>query len=233
MLKFKRLEKEEAAHIAAFSFISIIILLNSKSIISHIFSIVAETLILTCYGNINLKMIFKKMRLPILYAVLSVLPLFLSVSFTPFSVSIQSSRESLIILFRILSTVYWLVFLGINVKLSELSELFLKMHVPLFLIEIMELTVRFIQMVSETAAEMVISMQSRNGFVGFSRTLKSIGIIVSNLFIKSYFRVKEVSLAMESREYGSFKKIKNKETDIIFVVLSSLTIITMLFLAVR
>ena len=140
MLKFKRLEKEEAAHIAAFSFLSIIILLNSKSIISHIFSIVAETLILTCYGNINLKMIFKKMRLPILYAVLSVLPLFLLVSFTPFSVSIQSSRESLIILFRILSTVYWLVFLGINVKLSELSELFLKMHVPLFLIEIILLS---------------------------------------------------------------------------------------------
>lgn len=215
----KDLTKERTTFKIVLSLINIIILVWSKSIIAMICSIVLEFLLLTIYGNIKINVILKKMKLPLIYTIIAVLPLALGIKFNPLSFYFDLTHENKIMFFRCFSCMFWLIFLNITTDAIKINSFLRKIKVPDFLIDIMDIMLRFIQIVSETASEIMTSQLSRGGYRGFKRTMHSIGVLMSNLFIKSLKKTKEVSYAMESRGYGNYREVKEKDGDKVFILI--------------
>ena len=72
---------------------------------------------------------------------------------------------------------------------------------PKLIVELMGLIYRFIFVLLETADTMITAQNSRLGYSSLSAGFRSLGTLVSTLFIRSYKRSDELYTALEARGY--------------------------------
>ncbi|WP_397538568.1 cobalt ECF transporter T component CbiQ [Rummeliibacillus pycnus] len=116
-------------------------------------------------------------------------------------ISSQSVKMSIQLFFSVLSSISCLYFLTLTTPVHDLMQVLKKCRVPQLLIELIELTYRFIFVFLEKSFEIFQSQNSRLGYLSIKRGLHSLGMLISSLFVHVFQRSKELSMAMNSRGY--------------------------------
>ena len=103
--------------------------------------------------------------------------------------------------FRALGAVGAMYFLALNTPVTDLTMCLGRLHVPRLLVELMELIYRFIFVLSDTAASIRTAQASRLGYRGVGRSLNSLGLLASQVFLRAWKRADRLYAALESRGY--------------------------------
>ena len=92
-------------------------------------------------------------------------------------------------------------FLSLNSPVTELTMALEKLHVPKLLVELMELIDRFIFVLAETASNIRTAQDSRLGYQDFRRSVSSLGMRSSMVFLRAWRKPERSYTALESRGY--------------------------------
>ena len=88
-----------------------------------------------------------------------------------------------------------------NTPVTDLTMALEKLHVPRLLVELMELIYRFIFVLAETAEHIHTAQDSRLGYQGFRRSVSSLGMLSSMVFLRAWRKAERIYTALESRGY--------------------------------
>lgn len=108
---------------------------------------------------------------------------------------------SLKLFFKSLGAVSCLYYLALNTPLVDILMVLRKLRCPKLLVELMNLVYRFIFVLLATAGTMYTAQNSRLGYAGLAAGYRSMGVLVSTLFIRAYRHSDELYTAMEARGY--------------------------------
>ena len=119
------------------------------------------------------------------------------------------------VFFRVFACVSCLGFMSLTTPINDFLHALAKIHVPKELIEIAMLMYNIIFIFLDEVETMKNAQKSRLGFRGYWDSFKSLGSIVSNLFLKSLDKAEMLQKALESRGYRGdipiYEPSRNKE----------------------
>jgi len=93
--------------------------------------------------------------------------------------------------------------------MTELFSEFERFKIPKVVLEIAMLMYRYIFVFLNEALNMYHAQETRLGYSSLRKTYKSLGLLISNLFIRTWVKGEQAYIAMESRGYdGSLKTLK-------------------------
>lgn len=105
------------------------------------------------------------------------------------------------LVFVVLSSISCLYFLTLTTPVQAILRVLRKLKVPPLLIEITEITYRFIFVFLETSLKIYQAQNSRLGYRTAKLWLHSLSLLISSLFIAVFQRARELTIAMDSRGY--------------------------------
>ena len=85
--------------------------------------------------------------------------------------------------------------------MTELFTALRRLHLPAFLVEMMELVYRYIFVLMESASQIRNAQECRLGYGSLKTSFYSMGQLISNLFLRAYRQADRTYTAMESRGY--------------------------------
>jgi len=128
------------------------------------------------------------------------------------SVTLDGFNLGFLVFSRIMGGFSCLAFLTLTTPINEMFFIFEGLKVPKIVIEIAMLMYRYIFLFLEEAGNMYNSQKTRMGYGSIKNTYKSLGMLSSNLFIRTWLKGEQTYIAMESRCYdGSIKSFKTHE----------------------
>ncbi|MEN8904343.1 MAG: cobalt ECF transporter T component CbiQ [Clostridiales bacterium] len=165
-------------------------------------------------GGIPFLAFIKLMTIPMSFLIIGVLTIGISVSEkqniflyyisifgTNIGITIKGIQNASSLFFKALGMVSCLYYLSLNTPVVDLLQVLRKLKVPKLFIELMGLVYRFIFVLLETMDIMITSQKSRMGYSSFFKSYRSLAILATTLFIRSYKRSNELYTALESRGY--------------------------------
>lgn len=109
---------------------------------------------------------------------------------------------------KAMGTIAAMYFLSLNTPMTDLVLALEKLHMPRLFTELMELIYRFIFVLADAAARIRTAQESRLGYADFRRSIDSLGLLSSMVFLRAWKRGDRVWSALESRGYtGSLKTL--------------------------
>ena len=93
-------------------------------------------------------------------------------------------------------------FLALSTPVTDLTLCLGRLHVPRLMVELMELIYRFIFVLTETAGHIRTAQASRLGYQSAGRSLHSLGLLASTVFLRAWRKADRVYAALESRGYA-------------------------------
>lgn len=152
-----------------------------------------------------------------------------SVGFYWFRVYLDGLHTGFLAFSRIIGGFTCLAFLSLTTPVNEIFKQLEKIKMPRIIIEIALLMYRMIFIFFEEASTMYNAQETRLGYNSIRSSIKSLGLLASNLFIRSWLQGERVYQAMETRCYnGEIPTMKIHETDnkwIILVIAFEITLI--------
>ena len=122
---------------------------------------------------------------------------------------------AILVFFRVFACVSCLGFMSLTTPINDFLHAMAKIHVPREIIEIAMLMYNIIFIFLDEVDTMRNAQKSRLGFRGYWDSFKSLGSIVSNLFLKSLDKAEMLQKALESRGYRGdipiYEPSNNKE----------------------
>ncbi len=114
---------------------------------------------------------------------------------------------------RMLGGFSCLTFLALTTPMNKLFSVLEGFKIPKIVLELAMLMYRYIFVFLNEAISMYHSQETRLGYTSIKKAYKSIGMLASNLFIRTWIKGEQAYMAMESRCYnGSIKIIKPQES---------------------
>ena len=114
---------------------------------------------------------------------------------------------------RILGGFSCLGFLALTTPMTEIFSLLEGFKIPLIILEIAMIMYRYVFVFLEETTNMYQSQKTRLGYQSIKGSFQSLGMLSSNLFIRTWIRGEQVYISMESRCYnGSFKSFKTQNS---------------------
>ncbi len=117
------------------------------------------------------------------------------------SVSVSSLTYSLRLILTALSSVSCLYFISLTTPMLDIIQVMKKIRLPWMIIEITILMYRFIFILSDMAAAIMLSQDCRLGNISFRKKIDSMGQMLSVLLIRALNKANKLYDAMESRCY--------------------------------
>jgi cobalt/nickel transport system permease protein len=196
LLLFTLLVKDKIVSLLIFSLMSSFTIFAAKIPFSYYIKLLLLPSFFLLSGTLTILFSFAK-RDTILPSVL------FSVKFRNWQVFISANNVDTVIslLFVVLSSISCLYFLTLTTPVQEILQVLHKLKVPRLLIEITEITYRFIFVFLESALKIYQAQNSRLGYRTARLALHSLGLLISSLFITVFQRAKELTIAMDSRGY--------------------------------
>lgn len=113
---------------------------------------------------------------------------------------------------RIMGGFSCLAFLALTTPMTEIFSILEDIKIPQIMVELAMLMYRYIFVFLDEAINMYHSQETRLGYSGIKKTYKSMGMLASNLFIRTWMRGEQIYITMESRCYGgSIKTFKTRK----------------------
>ncbi|HHW45137.1 cobalt ECF transporter T component CbiQ [Desulfofundulus thermobenzoicus] len=198
----------------AFALLTMTICLAAPVPLVHLVVIMLMAGMVVLRAGIPARFYCKLLALPLSFLLLSVLAVCVSVTSHPgvpvygpvihgyaVGVTLAGLYQAGLILGKSLAAVSCLYFLSLTTPVVEIISLLRRLRLPSLFLELMGLIYRYIFVVMETADRMYISQSSRQGYASLKTAYHSLGQLVSNLFIKSYYRSSALYTALSSRGY--------------------------------
>lgn len=202
---------------AALKFWTVLVLLflcvASDSAVIGLILMIVMFLLIVPFGGLHFHDYLSLLSLPVSFLLISALALLFDygsvaagVIHFPFLegylfVSSAAQLRAALVLSKALGALSCLYLLSLSTPMSEIISVLRKAHVPDVVIELMYLIYRYTFVLFEMYRSMKDAAKSRLGFVSFSISVKTTGMIYSNLMARSYQRAMKNFDAMESRCY--------------------------------
>lgn len=120
--------------------------------------------------------------------------------------------QGLLVFSRVLSGTSSLFFLVFTTPIIQLYSLLGKTPLPNTIIELSMMIYRFIFVIADEATRMEFAQRVRMGYSGFQSSIRSFGLLASNLFIRSFDRGDRLYTALESRgSRGTIKLLQEEQ----------------------
>jgi cobalt/nickel transport system permease protein len=119
-----------------------------------------------------------------------------------------------LLLARIMGGFSCLAFLALTTPMTELFTEFERFKIPRVVLEIAMLMYRYIFVFMNEAVNMYHSQETRLGYSSLKKTYKSLGMLASNLFIRTWLKGEQAYISMESRGYDGSLKTLNVQRNI-------------------
>lgn len=207
-----------------FSMVTMLMCIALNNIAASSFVIFIMSVITVFKAKIPFKTYIKLMLLPLVFLIVGVTTIAINViqnnnhlifGFNIFNIKLGCTYESILtaarLFFKSLGAVSCLYFLTLTTPVFEVLSVLKKFKVPKLFIELMGLIYRFIFVLLDTANMIYISQNSRLGYSTLRTGFKSLGHLVSMLFISSYKNSQDIYTAMESRCYdGEINLLESK-----------------------
>lgn len=140
------------------------------------------------------------------------------------AVTIDGFNLGFLVFSRVLGGFSCLAFLALTTPMNELFFTLESVKVPKIVIEIAMLMYRYIFVFLEELENMHNSQKTRLGYNNLKNSFRSLGSLVSNLFIRTWIRGEQIYITMESRCYGgsikTFQTQKSMGTKNILLLVS-------------
>lgn len=128
------------------------------------------------------------------------------------AVTADGFNLGLLVFARMLGGFTCLAFLALTTPMSELFSVLRYVKIPQIVLELAMLMYRYIFVFLDEAINMYHSQETRLGYSSLKTSFKSMGMLGSNLFIRTWVKGEQAYVAMESRGYtGQIKPMKKTE----------------------
>ena len=197
-----------------FALYSLVLCLISHTYLLSVLILCTMLFVMTAIGKTRWHHIIRLMQIPLAFVILGCIMILLQVSHHGekmllaipvgswyFGVTAESVHQFGQVFLQCLAAVSCLYFLSTSTPMTELFTALRRMHLPGFLVEIMELVYRYIFVLLEIAAQIRNAQECRLGYATLKTGLYSMGQLISNLFIRAYRQAERTYIAMESRGY--------------------------------
>lgn len=185
---------------------------SATSPITPFFIAFCMSFTIIAFGKIPLNFYFKLLLAPMGFAIVGVLiiaffsgsgPEMLSFELLgyPFSVRTDGFELAMLVLARSISGMCCLYFLSLTTPMIELFAVLKASRLPESLIELSMLIYRYIFVFLDMALCIRYAQTVRLGYSNFKRSINSLGMLSSTLFIRSWEQGDKLFLAMNSRCY--------------------------------
>lgn len=188
----------------------LICILSTSPIIPLLIALIISS-ILIFKAKIPAKFYFKLLAIPIAFAFITFIfmTLFFGMTEPWFNLGIfnfviykDGFNLGFLVFSRILGAFTCLSFLALTTPMNDLFSIFESMRIPQVVIEIAMLMYRYIFVFLEEMGNMYNSQQTRMGYGNLKNSFRSLGLLASNLFIRTWVRGEQIYITMESRCYG-------------------------------
>lgn len=185
---------------------------SSTSPVPSLFIALCMSFTTIALGKAPLKLYLKLLLAPVGFAVVGILIIaffsgsgqeLLSFKFLGYPLSVRKDglELALLVLARSISGMCCLYFLALTTPMIELFALLKASRLPESFIELSMLIYRYIFVFLDMALSIRYAQTVRLGYSSFSRSLHSLGMLGSTLFIRSWEQGDKLFLAMNSRCY--------------------------------
>lgn len=213
----------------AIVFFGLIVGVLCTSPITPIFIAICMSFTTIAFGKMPPKLYFKLLLAPMGFAAAGVIIIaffsgsgqdFLSFKLLGYPLSIKADglELALLVLSRSISGMCCLYFLALTTPMIELFAVFKAFRLPDSLIELTMLMYRYIFIFLEIALSITYAQTIRLGYSNFKRSIYSMGMLASTLFVRAWEQGDKLFLAMNSRCYDGrmtlfevHKPVKTKE----------------------
>ena len=216
---YSRLRYVNAGEKTAFSVLTLLACILSRSAMIGIFVLAATGVLTVHKGGIPLARYIKLLAAPGAFLLLGTSAILINVSRTPLDAFalpagpyyITGSFEGLMqgqrLLLTALASVSCLYFLALSTPMTDILAVLKKLHVPALVLELMLLIYRFIFVMLSLASDITVSQHARLGNFSLASSRKSFAAMVSSVFILSIRRSGEIFDALESRCYDGTLRV--------------------------
>ncbi|MDK2806033.1 MAG: cobalt/nickel transport system permease protein [Thermoanaerobacterium sp.] len=226
-----------------FAFLTMILCFEFD-IYTNIAVIILMFMITVFKAKIPGKVYIKLMLIPFSFLIISVLTLIINVigdksaaliSLDIFGVTLgitpKGISTAVTLFFRTLAVVSCLYFLVLTTPVVDIIDILKKLKIPSLFLELLQLTYRLIFVLFDTTGEVYTSQNSRLGYATLENSYRSLGLLISSLFIKSYKDSENLYVALEARCYNGELKVISKDyrfcyRNLIYIVLIELVLIS-------
>lgn len=218
-----RLRYVNAAEKVAFSILTLIFCVVSRSCIVAVLALITNGFLTVGKGKLSFSRYGKLMMVPVVFLLLSTAAIVVNLSRTPmdafaFSVgawyltgSYEGLRFGLRLILTAWASVSCLYFLSLNTTVTDILSVLRKLHCPDILTELMLLIYRFLFIVLHTASEIRAAQDARLGNRDFRTSVQSFGKMGTALLIQSLKKSNALYDAMESRCYDGKIRVLTEE----------------------
>lgn len=175
-------------------------------------------------GGISLSRYVRLLLVPAVFLFMGTAAIFINVSRYPLDAfaipaggwyltgSLEGLRRGLRLCMTAAASVSCLYFLSLNTTMTDLLDVFRKLHVPGLVIEMMLLIYRFIFLLMETASAVMTAQECRLGNRDLRTGMRAFGEMGSAVLIRALKRSNKLYDAMESRCYdGTIRVLSEAE----------------------
>lgn len=205
-----------------FALCTLFICVASPSPIIPLFIFVLVPVLLIFKAKISYKFYFKFISIPFLFALItfSYMALFFGVndpwinlgSLGPLDLTIyiDGVKMGFLVFSRMLGAFSCMLFLAFTTPMTEIFGVLQQVRIPPILVELAMLMYRFIFLFMDEAVKMRQAQKTRMGYSNWKSSLRCLGMLGGNLFIRTWFQGEKVHMAMESRGYNGTMKTMAK-----------------------
>lgn len=196
------------------SLYSLLLCLISKTYLVSVLILLVMLFCILAIGKTKWYYVLRLLRIPLAFIILGCIMVLIQITNTPLemlcslslgSVKIGITGESLDqfghLFVQCFAAVSCLYFLSATTPMTELFTALRRIHIPGFLVEMMELVYRYIFVLLEIASRIRNAQECRLGYGNLKTAFYSMGQLISNLFIRAYRQADRTYTAMESRGY--------------------------------
>ncbi len=209
-----KLRNENPLDKLLFSLAAMLCCLLLNSIVASVLVLMVMLWLTVSKGGTPLKHFIRLMLIPSTFLMISVITIALSITRTPmvfiFSIYIRSFyigvtevglATALRVAIKAWAAISCLYFLSLTTPMLEVISALRRLWLPSLFLELMSLIYRMIFIFMETAQTIYLAQSSRLGYITIRGGIKSLGGLVSVLFLRSYRKAEELYIALESRGY--------------------------------
>lgn len=117
-------------------------------------------------------------------------------------ISESNADKVITLMFVVLASISCLYFLTLTTPIQAIFQVLRKWKVPALLMELFEITYRFIFVFIESSLRIYLAQQSRLGYHSIKQSFHSLASLISAILAAVFQRAKELNVAINSRGYG-------------------------------
>jgi cobalt/nickel transport system permease protein len=202
-----------------FGIITMIVSLVSTSPIMPLIIFASVSSIILFKAKIPFKFYLKFVTVPLTFASITFVFMALwfgtgsyiyTLGFFNLGVTVSGFNLGLLVFARIMGGFACLAFLGLTTPLPEFFSVLEDFKFPEVLLEISMLMYRYVFVSIDEAIKMYHAQETRLGYSGLKKSFNSMGMLIANIFIRTWIIGEKSYVSMQSRCYdGTFKTMND------------------------